>query len=101
MAARTPLPILSAAPSFDDLSPPDEASELQRTRVRDQLARQPNDVSAERFIRTPGPAELVRQVADERLTLGDRAFGAGLVALLIMTPAAMLIASALRLKGLC
>ena len=92
-------PILSAAPSFDHLDPFIEDHVSQR--ARDQLARLPNDIAADRFARTPGPAELARQVADDRLDAGDRAFGAALVAILLITPAAMLIVSVMRLKGLC
>ena len=78
MAARTPHPILSAAPTFDDLAPLDDARDLQRARTRDQLARAPFDAAADRFVRTPGPAETIREAADNCLSHGERTFAAGI-----------------------
>lgn len=43
---------------------------------------------------------LVRDVAEDRLQHGDRTFGAGLVLMLVVTPAGLLAASLLRVSGL-
>lgn len=64
--AASRLPILNAAPSLDDL-PPLPASNLETVPLshllREIQAREPFHRSAQRFIRTPGPAERAERLA--------------------------------------
>lgn len=100
MAARTPHPILSAAVSLDALLPAVAHADQDEARARDRRAREPFDAAADRFIREPGPAELVRQVADDRMSHGERTFAAGIAGLILIT-VGLMAATALRHFGVC
>lgn len=100
MAAQTPHPILSAALSLDSLLPVVADADHREALARDRRAREPFDAAADRFIREPGPAELVQQVADDCMTHGDRTFAAGIAGFGLIT-LGLMAATALRHFGIC